>query len=344
MSGGTSTNAYSVPLHVQRSTGTVAVDQLFKAQSGGAYVGQPPSSPVQLPKSGGQKSSSSNHHGVQLGVDMPKPKIRSKEHDSPGALVLRFVAGCLSLLFPLLVLGVSLGSGQSYLACAFATGATIAAMSMLLSEIGNVSGNPIITLAMIIYDDNTSALAGFVEVLGQVLASFAAALLLLLILGDAVIPRTPTAIDASLTMNAFDRTATVVNPDAVGLAPHGNVNVGQAFIVETVGVWVLAWVAIKLLQISHNSSPKGMNPISRGFVDFFTYTGLFIMAFPYTGASFNLFRSLGIAVISGYWQPYVSASWWIYAVAPLAGFVLAVITDFLLKIGVDYKMSEKRNE
>ena len=327
------TTSFSVPPRAQPSTGTVAVDQLLRSSS-------QQQQPQPLSVGGG---SSKAHHGVNLGMDLPKPKIRSKEHDSPGALVMRFVAGCLSLLFPLLVLGVSLGSGQSYLACAFATGATIAAMSMLLFEIGNVSGNPIITLAMIIYDDGTSPLAGFVEVLGQVVASFAAALLLLLILGDAVIPRVPTAIDGSLTMNAFDRTATVVNPDAVGVAPEGNVNVGQAFIVEAIGSWVLAWVAIKLLQISQHSS-KSMNPISRGFVDFFTYTGLFVMAFPYTGASFNVFRSLGIAVISGNWQPVVGASWWIYPVAPLVGLILALVTDFLLKIGVDYKKGTKHNE
>eukprot|EP00744_Colponema_vietnamica_P010711 GILI01015105.1.p1 GENE.GILI01015105.1~~GILI01015105.1.p1 ORF type:complete len:307 (+),score=69.92 GILI01015105.1:68-988(+) len=74
----------------------------------------------------------------------------------------------------------------------------------------------------------------------------------------------------------------------------------------------------KIARVDYNMHMGGCLAIG------FTMAALHLVAYPFTGASFNWVRSFGPAIMSGYWR-----EWWIYMWAPLVGSIISAISYIL---------------
>lgn len=110
----------------------------------------------------------------------------------------------------------------------------------------------------------------------------------------------------------------------------------EGFFVETLGETIFALIALQLFF--HNV--RGVSIPSASIILGITVAGFQGMGFPFTGASFNVFRWLFVNAI-GWHTPYWPGSWWIYPVAALAGGAIAIGIHFLLKKILEQAQIEK---
>jgi MIP family channel proteins len=181
------------------------------------------------------------------------------------------------------VLGVALTSGLVYTAMLFAT----------INSSGGYL-NPVVTLALWLVQKMKGHLA-FFYVLIQLLASFAAAGLLILIFGSSA--------------KEFSLGGPVL---AAGVSQQ------TAVIIEAILTAIIVFAVFATIVDKKNST--GFGPLAIGLV----VTGASIFAVSITGAAFNPVRALGPLLLS---RSYESIVVWI--IGPLAGSLFGIVYEFL---------------
>lgn len=196
------------------------------------------------------------------------------------------------------VAGTALGIVAGSFAFAFALSAAMIIFGLFS---GQGHFNPGISILMRVFG-HTSTWTMLAAIIGQLIASFLAALILLAIFGSGP---------------ELDLTTTVVDPYSFGFT------IGVAIVVELFGGIVLHFCALRLAQTQIGSV---LTALFMGFV--FLFVQLF--GAPFTGGSYNFFRTLGVAVLSGNYNPVVAASWWIYPVMHLASVAIAGLLEWIM--------------
>lgn len=181
------------------------------------------------------------------------------------------------------ILGVALASGLVYTA-------------MLLATINSSGGylNPAVTLALWLVQKIKGHLA-FFYIFAQLLASFAAAGLLLLIFGSSA--------------KEFSLGGPVL---AAGISQQ------TAVVVEAILSAIIVFTVFATIVDKKNST--GFGPLAIGLV----VAGGSIFAASITGAAFNPARALGPLVISGSYESIV-----VWIIGPLAGSLFGIVYEFL---------------
>lgn len=173
---------------------------------------------------------------------------------------------------------------------ALAHGLTIGTM---VSAVGHISGahlNPAVTLGFLVTRRITARLS-VIYIVSQLLGGIVAALLL-----NGIFP--------SSSVSASKLGATLV---------HGDIGVGMAVLVEIVLTFLLVLVIFGTAVDSRGPKLGGM---AIGLV----ITLAVFVGGPLTGASLNPTRTLGPALVGGYW-----ADHWVYWIGPAVGAVLAAL-------------------
>jgi MIP family channel proteins len=163
------------------------------------------------------------------------------------------------------------------------------AICLLAYSVGHISGahlNPAITIAAII-NGKIGWIRGQIYISGQIAGGIVAALILMAVIPD-------------------------VNEGNLGAHGLGEgVSVGMGFTIELIFTFLLSFVvfATAMDKRSHGA----MAPVAIGI----TVAVVHLVAVPLTGAGINPARSLGPAIVSGFWTDH-----WIYWVAPILGAIL----------------------
>lgn len=119
---------------------------------------------------------------------------------------------------------------------------------------------------------------------------------------------------------------------ANSLSPQ--VSVGNAFAGEIVMTYVLCIVVLETAVNTH-SIAKNLAPVPIGFAVFCAHAVLL----PIDGCSINPTRSFGPALVAGIWD-----NFYVFAIAPLIGSVLAAGTHYVFKADWDQQASAKAAE
>lgn len=100
----------------------------------------------------------------------------------------------------------------------------------------------------------------------------------------------------------------------------------EGLFIESLGETIFALIALQLFF--HNV--RGVSIPSASIILGITVAGFQGMGFPFTGASFNVFRWLFTNTI-GWHTPYWPGSWWIYPVSALIGGIIAIAIHYSIK-------------
>ncbi|KAJ8360725.1 hypothetical protein SKAU_G00172500 [Synaphobranchus kaupii] len=195
-------------------------------------------------------------------------------------------------------------------------GLSVAAMVKCFSEISGAHINPAVTLAMV-FTRRLNVVRALFYLCAQCLGATAGSGILFMV--------TPESVRGRLGVTWVSSSLTVF----------------QAFMVELLITFQMVFVVFA------TSDPKSTRIKSSAAVD----VGLSIsighlFAVPYTGASMNPARSLGPAIVTGYWEDH-----WVYWVGPILGAIIAAalhkyfLHPSLKKPAVDGELVlEKANE
>lgn len=217
-----------------------------------------------------------------------------------------------------LTLIIVIGAGTAGITGSVGPTAFAFGMSMVLAMVvfGMFSGghfNPGVSLSLWFFG-HVSLLEALMYIIAQLAASFLGAVILLLLFGSG---------SANL-----DRAATVVDP-----TNSGDVSTGQALVVEIIGAMVFTMAVLRLTYFR-------VGIVLSALLLGFTFVGLEMFGLLFSGGSYNMFRSLGIGIISGEYSDL-----WVYVVAHLGGVVIACLVELLLrwmKNSVDNQTYDKR--
>jgi len=219
--------------------------------------------------------------------------MRAKQYTAEfvGTLILVFM-GCGS--------AIVLGPVGGHLAIAFAFGLAIVACAYVIGPISGCHINPAVSLAMLL--DKRLSVTDFIGyVAAQVLGAIAGAGLLKLIISFGVIDQT-----GGLGANAVT--------DAGG-------GLGGALVVEFILTFIFVFTILGVTAQKEYSNVAGL-------VIGLTLTFVHIVGIPLTGTSVNPARSLGPALLGG---GQALNDVWVFALAPLAGAALAVLSYICLR-------------
>lgn len=196
-------------------------------------------------------------------------------------------------------------SAMGMLPAAFTTLSTAVAFGLALFAVtyvfGGFSGahvNPAVSLAMLI-SGKLKLKDFFGYVLGQMTGGIAGAALLAVVIGGT----------ASLFANGYDSASTF------------STSVWMAMLLEVALTFIFVLV---ILRSKEGQEGSAVSAAAAGFA--LTLVNLF--GVPFTGTSVNPARSFGPALLQG--EDALSQVW-VFIVAPLAGAILAALTEMLLK-------------
>lgn len=197
------------------------------------------------------------------------------------ATALFVYVGCGSVLAGNEILGISLAFGLSITVLAF--------------TIGHYSGghiNPIVTIAMVIWNE-INLVEGLLYIVAQLVGAMT---------GAAILLATAVTVEES----PIKRVVNQVNDDS---------NIGGAFLIEAVLSFLLVFVISETAMNKHSGAGNNA-PIAIGFAVFMAH----IVGIRYTGTSINPARSFGPAVVSGEFHDL-----WLFFVAPITGGIVAAL-------------------
>lgn len=210
-----------------------------------------------------------------------------------------------------------MGGGIASIATASVAGAIALAFSYQAALMGfgvlSTHGhfNPGFTILSML-QRRTSWPTALAIILGQLAGSFIGALILGGIFGFGV---------------ELDLTATFVDPHSFGFG------IGAAITVELVGGFLLHLAYLRAVDMEIGAVPTS------GYMAA-VYGGVYMFGVWVTGASYNFFRTLGPAIISGTYNPVVAASWWIYPVFHLVSVFLAWFVNMFLVYLFEAKLAK----
>lgn len=193
----------------------------------------------------------------------------------------------------------------------------------------NISGghlNPAVTIGIIVAR-KMPVLKGVMFMIWQCLGAIIGSLLI-----KATIPE-----EVSQKIK-FGSTALALNSSynaPIGSGFSLTIDVGQGMLIELCLTFLLVFTIFSTAGISHDKRYMGrFAPLSVGFAVLAGH----LMGAPFTGPSMNPARSLGPAVVSGYWEDH-----WVYWVGPLVGGILAaLIYKYFFITAEDQKLMEMR--
>ena len=189
---------------------------------------------------------------------------------------------------------VAFGTGLSIPAIVMISLAHGAAIGLMVYTFGHISGahiNPAVTISMIV-TKRMNIKDGIAYIIFQIIGAIAAAASYKLILPD---------------IGAKVNFGTQGGPSAL---LHNNALSG--FGVEAILTFFL--VTVIFMTAVHKKAAAGMYGLAIGGIIFLDH----LVGVPLTGASMNPARTLGPAIISGYWDYH-----WIYWAGPIVGAVIA---------------------
>jgi aquaporin Z len=199
--------------------------------------------------------------------------------------------------FALTLAGVStIAVGGDLVAIALAHGLAI---GLMVAAAGHVSGghyNPAISFAMLVTQRITPVRFG-VYVVAQLAGAVVAALI----------------VKATLPVEILD----AVDFGIPAVSPA--ITIGQAFVIETIGTFFLAFVVFGTAV--DKRGPGAIAPLAIGL----TITMDVFWAGGSTGAAVNPSRAFGPALVGGFWDDQ-----WIYWLAPMMGAAIAGILHFFI--------------
>ena len=264
---------------------------------------------------------SGDRQSQPIGDDASKPCRRGALIDIGGdinstnwsRLLLGGLAELLGLTLIILIGGGTAAStAGAILPTAFAFGMALAFAIIVFGTFSGGHFNPGVTFGLLVLGHIRWPKA-LVYILAQAAASFVGALLLLLIFGDT--PR-------------LDAACTVVDAGSTGFYTAGN-----AFVVELLGAVILHWAVFRLTAHRVGLAIVALM-LGLGFV------GLELFGLVISGGSYNIFRSLGVAILADNFAPVVASSWWIYPVGHIAGALIAVVCEFVFRWWLDSSRRE----
>jgi aquaporin-4 len=203
---------------------------------------------------------------------------------------------CLVFFGPLSIglAAVAFGSGLSIPAIVMISLAHGAAIGLMVYTFGHVSGahiNPAVTISMLV-TRRINIKDGIAYIIFQIIGAIAAAASYKAILPD---------IGAKVNFGTQGGPSALLNNNAMS---------GVA--VEAILTFFL--VTVIFMTAVHKKAAAGMYGLAIGGIIFLDH----LVGVPLTGASMNPARTLGPAIISGYWDYH-----WIYWAGPIIGAVIA---------------------
>ena len=186
---------------------------------------------------------------------------------------------------------------------AAAFGFTIVALAYGTGHTSGGQINPAVTIGLVA-SGNLPALQGALNIGGQVLGAIA---------GSGIV----------YGMFPGDGHGTTLAANSV---PDG-LAVGRAFLGEMVGTFALVFVVLETACSLKSAANRALAPIAIGYTVFVVH----LLLIPYTSASINPARSLGPAIVSGFWGKH----FWVFMVAPITGGIVAAPVHMLLSGAFD---------
>ncbi len=189
---------------------------------------------------------------------------------------------------------VAFGTGLSVPAIVMIALAHGAAIGLMVYTFGHVSGahiNPAVTISMIV-TKRINIKDGIAYIIFQIIGAIAAAASYKAILPD---------IGAKVNFGTQGGPSALLHNSAM-----------SGFAVEAILTFFL--VTVIFMTAIHKKAPAGMYGLAIGGMIFLIH----LIGVPLTGASVNPARTLGPAIISGYWDYH-----WIYWAGPIVGAVIA---------------------
>lgn len=214
------------------------------------------------------------------------------------------ISELLGLTLIIVIGAATVGGTFNIVASAFAFGMSLVLAMVVFGMFSGGHFNPGTTFALWVFG-HIDWVTMLFYIFAQLVASFLAALLLILIFGSG--------------STQFERTATIVDP-----SNSGDYSAGNALVVELLGSMILT---MTVLRLTYFRVGLVLSALLLGFA----FTGLELFGLIISGASFNIFRTLGIAIISGIYAPFVAASWWVYPVGHVGGVIIAIILEAILR-------------
>ena len=171
-----------------------------------------------------------------------------------------------------------------------------AAIGLMVYAFGHVSGahiNPAVTIAMLV-TRRINIKDGIAYIVFQIIGAIVAAATL-----KAILP----VLGEKVHFGTQGGPSAILNNSAI-----------SGFTVEAILTFFL--VTVIFMTVVHKKAPAGMYGLTIGGMIFLIH----LVGVPLTGASVNPARTLGPAIISGYWDYH-----WIYWAGPIVGAIIAAL-------------------
>jgi len=171
-----------------------------------------------------------------------------------------------------------------------------AAIGLMVYTFGHVSGahiNPAVTIAMLV-TKRINIKDGIAYIVFQIIGAIVAAATL-----KAILP----VLGEKVHFGTQGGPSAILNNSAI-----------SGFTVEAILTFFL--VTVIFMTVVHKKAPAGMYGLTIGGMIFLIH----LVGVPLTGASVNPARTLGPAIISGYWDYH-----WIYWAGPIVGAIIAAL-------------------